>query len=58
MPNRNPARLRLAAGSVRPYLPRVLAARDTFEVEAFGRRSGAVRIEGAAYDPERRKILM
>ena len=40
------------------YLPRELAARNAFEVEAFGRRSGAVRIEGAAYDPERRKILM
>jgi 4-methylaminobutanoate oxidase (formaldehyde-forming) len=40
------------------YLPRELAAGNAFEVEAFGRRTGAVRIDGAAYDPERRKILM
>ncbi len=33
-------------------------ARNAFEVEAFGWRSGAVRIVGAAYDPERRKILI
>ncbi|HUS54109.1 MAG TPA: FAD-dependent oxidoreductase [Thermohalobaculum sp.] len=40
------------------YLSSELATRNNFEVEAFGRRSGAVRIEGAAYDPGRRKILM
>ncbi|MCH8168245.1 MAG: FAD-dependent oxidoreductase [Proteobacteria bacterium] len=40
------------------YLPADLAARNAFEVEAFGRRSGAVRVVGAAYDPERRKILI
>jgi 4-methylaminobutanoate oxidase (formaldehyde-forming) len=39
------------------YLPRDLAARSAFDVEAFGRRSGAVRIDRAAYDPDRRKIL-
>jgi 4-methylaminobutanoate oxidase (formaldehyde-forming) len=39
------------------YLPADLATRNAFEVEAFGRRSGAVRIAGAAYDPERRRIL-
>ena len=39
------------------YLPVELAGRDSFEVEAFGQRSGAVRVVGAAYDPERRKIL-
>ena len=39
------------------YLPVELAGRNVFEVEAFGRCSGAVRIAGAAYDPERRKIL-
>jgi 4-methylaminobutanoate oxidase (formaldehyde-forming) len=40
------------------YLPSELAARNSFEVEAFGQRSCAMRIDGAAYDPERRKILM
>jgi len=39
------------------YLPADLASRNSFEVEAFGRRSGAVRVVGAAYDPERRRIL-
>jgi len=40
------------------YLPVELATRNTFEVEAFGQRSGAVRIDGAAYDPKRLKILV
>ena len=39
------------------YLPVDLATRNAFEVEAFGRRSGAVRVVGAAYDPQRRRIL-
>ncbi len=40
------------------YQPAELATRNAFEVEAFGRRSGAVRVVGAAYDLERRKILI
>jgi 4-methylaminobutanoate oxidase (formaldehyde-forming) len=40
------------------YLPSDVASRDSFEVEAFGKRSSAVRVAGAAYDPERRKILL
>lgn len=39
------------------YLPGDVTTRNAFEVEAFGRRSGAVRVEGAAYDPQRRRIL-
>jgi 4-methylaminobutanoate oxidase (formaldehyde-forming) len=39
------------------YLPAELLSADHFEVEAFGRRAAATLIKGAAYDPERRKIL-
>ncbi len=39
------------------YLPVDLATRNAFEVESFGRRSGAVRVVGAAYDPGRERIL-
>jgi 4-methylaminobutanoate oxidase (formaldehyde-forming) len=39
------------------YLPVELLSTDRFEVEAFGRRTAATRVKGAAYDPERRKIL-
>jgi 4-methylaminobutanoate oxidase (formaldehyde-forming) len=40
------------------YLPSELASRNRFEVEAFGKRSGAIRVDGAAYDPARLKILV
>ena len=39
------------------YLPTELLSTNRFEVEAFGRRTAATLIKGAAYDPERRKIL-
>ena len=39
------------------YLPVELLSADRFEVEAFGRRTGATRVKGAAYDPKRGKIL-
>ncbi len=39
------------------YLPVELLSSNRFEVEAFDRRTGATLIKGAAYDPERRKIL-
>ncbi len=39
------------------YLPVELAGQNDFEVEAFGQRSKATLIEGAAYDPKRRKML-
>jgi 4-methylaminobutanoate oxidase (formaldehyde-forming) len=39
------------------YLPLEALDRDDFEVEAFGERSAATLIEGAAYDPQRTKIL-
>ena len=38
------------------YLPSELATRNTFEVEAFGRKSKATRIKGAAYDSERWRV--
>lgn len=39
------------------YLPVDLDNETQFEVEAFGQRSVARRIKGAAYDPKRAKIL-
>jgi sarcosine dehydrogenase len=39
------------------YLPAALAKADGFELEAFGERRPATCIDGAPYDPERRKIL-
>ncbi len=39
------------------YVPSDLLDRNDFEVEAFGKRSRATVLTGAAYDPERRKIL-
>ncbi|MCP3854191.1 MAG: hypothetical protein GY745_10465 [Actinomycetia bacterium] len=39
------------------YVPADLATMDRFEVEAFGERTGATRIRGAAYDPSRSRIL-
>ena len=39
------------------YLPAEVLGQNVFEVEAFGQRSKAFRIAGAAYDPERMKIL-
>ncbi|MCP4432572.1 MAG: FAD-dependent oxidoreductase, partial [Gammaproteobacteria bacterium] len=39
------------------YLPVGNLGRDGFEVEAFGERSPASIIQGAAYDPGRKKIL-
>ena len=39
------------------YLPVALLGRNDFAVEAFGKRGSASVIRGAAYDPERKKIL-
>ncbi|MBV1926375.1 MAG: FAD-dependent oxidoreductase [Rhodobacteraceae bacterium] len=39
------------------YLPAGLDDQSVFEVEAFGQRSFAARIKGAAYDPKRARIL-
>jgi 4-methylaminobutanoate oxidase (formaldehyde-forming) len=39
------------------YVPAKEAVHADYEVEAFTRRHGAVRIDGAAVDPQRRKIL-
>ena len=39
------------------YLPTELIGQNEFEVEAFGQRSKAVLVNGAAYDPKRLKIL-
>jgi sarcosine dehydrogenase len=39
------------------YLPTELTGQNEFEVEAFGQRSKAVLVNGAAYDPKRQKIL-
>ncbi len=40
------------------YVPVDCLGRSDFSVEAFGQRSAATLIEGAAYDPGRRKILI
>ncbi len=40
------------------YVPIEFALANDFEVEAFGQRSPANRIEGAPYDPERKSILI
>ena len=39
------------------YLPIEIISQSNFEVEAFGKRSAATLIKGAAYDPGRKKIL-
>ena len=39
------------------YLPVGTPNQSEFEIEALGRRSRATLIKGAAYDPQRRKIL-
>ena len=39
------------------YVPAGEAAHADYEVEAFTRRHAATRIDGAAVDPERKKIL-
>jgi hypothetical protein len=39
------------------YLPVDIPGESDFEIEAFGRRSRAIIIKGAAYDPKRTKIL-
>jgi 4-methylaminobutanoate oxidase (formaldehyde-forming) len=39
------------------YVPAEQAGHDDYEIEAFTRRHAAVRIGGAAVDPERKKIL-
>lgn len=39
------------------YLPVEALQRDDFEIEAFGERSAARLVDGAAYDPKRAKIL-
>jgi 4-methylaminobutanoate oxidase (formaldehyde-forming) len=39
------------------YLPVELLEQSDFAVEAFGKRSSATLIKGAAYDPGREKIL-
>ncbi len=39
------------------YLPQHYLNRNDFTVEAFGQRSSASRVIGAAYDPDRKKIL-
>ena len=39
------------------YLPIEAIERGNFSVEAFGERSAAALVEGAAYDPARKKIL-
>ncbi|MDK1020586.1 MAG: FAD-dependent oxidoreductase [Candidatus Hydrogenedentes bacterium] len=39
------------------YLPVALLGRNDFAVEAFGKRSSASLVRGAAYDPKREKIL-
>jgi 4-methylaminobutanoate oxidase (formaldehyde-forming) len=39
------------------YVPAEEAGHSDYEIEAFTRRHSARRIDGAAYDPERRKIL-
>jgi len=40
------------------YLPGAISAVDGFEIEAFGERFAATRIEGCAYDNKREKILI
>ena len=40
------------------YIPVECMAGGTFEVEAFGERSPARRIDGCAYDPRRQRILL
>lgn len=40
------------------YVPVDCLDQSDFSVEAFGQRSAATLIEGAAYDPGRRKILI
>jgi 4-methylaminobutanoate oxidase (formaldehyde-forming) len=39
------------------YVPATEAKRQDFEIESFGERFAAKRIDGCAYDPERRKLL-
>ena len=39
------------------YLPIDLMDRNDFSVEAFGQRSAASLVKGAAYDPRREQIL-
>ena len=43
--------------AVLAYLPIEMLERDGFTVEAFGERSPATLVDGAAYDPARKKIL-
>ena len=38
------------------YLPARLASRDEFEIEAFGERYHARRVEGAVYDPHMHRL--
>lgn len=40
------------------YVPIEYSANRTFEVESFGKRSAADQIDGAAYDPQRKNILI
>ena len=40
------------------YLPAGHAQSGAFDVEAFGERSPAQRIDGCAYDPDRQRILL
>jgi len=47
----------VAKSLVLAYLPVELPSASRFEVEAFGRRTAAAVVTGAAYDPDRRKIL-
>ena len=39
------------------YVPVEMLKQNDFEIEAFGQRSRCTIIEGAAYDPKRKKIL-
>ena len=40
------------------YVPIEHASASAFEIEAFGERTAATRIDRCAYDPERKRILM
>ena len=38
------------------YVPREYFGQNTFEIEAFGERSAATRVEGCIYDPRHERV--
>jgi 4-methylaminobutanoate oxidase (formaldehyde-forming) len=38
------------------YVPSDISGRNVIEIEAFGRRSLANRVEGCAYDPKNERV--